>query len=194
MAEFVKKGSKGAVGTLTKAETLMTKDGPVDTALLRQAIPKDIEGLTSQIKDSHKIAVGQMGRAIIAAARAGQLLLAAKVTLPKEKAFTEWLAETFEFSQRSAYDYMKVADAMARRAEEVVNCGSIRDVLKLCDTETAAKKKKDPKKESFVTWAAKIERYFAEEFAETPLEDWQPERRETCKKMLEGVVRIHAEL
>lgn len=195
MAEFVKKGSKGAVGTLTKAETLTTKNGEtVDLTILSVEIPKDLDALTTQIKSSHKDALSQVGRAIIAAARAGQLLLAAKVALPKEKNFTDWLAETFDFSQRTAYNYMKVSEAMSRRASEIENCESIRDVLKLCDSEDAKKKKKDPKRESFVTWTSKIERYFAEEFETSPLDDWTQERRETIKRLLDGVARIHASM
>jgi hypothetical protein len=121
MAEFTKKGSKGAVGTLTKAEGLggvhVTKNGTkVDLTILAQEVPKDLDTLTEEIKVSHKEALGQVGRAVIAAARAGQLLLGAKVALPKEKNFTDWLAETFDFSQRTAYNYMKVAEAMRSRA------------------------------------------------------------------------------
>lgn len=194
MAEFTKKGTKGAVGRLTKAEGL-TKDRPaVDLSLLSGEVPDNIEALTEEIKQSHKAALGQMGRAVIAAARAGQLLLAAKVKLPKEKAFTEWLAETFEFSQRTAYNYMKVSEAMSRHASEIEKCESIRDVLKLCDAQEAGKKKKDEKRESFVTWAAKIESYFAEEFKQSPLEDWDATRKETCARMLSGVASIHARL
>jgi hypothetical protein len=89
---------------------------------------------------------------------------------------------------------MKVSEAMARHASEIEKCESIRDVLKLCDAEDAKKKNKDTKRESFVTWAAKIERYFADQFAEQPIGEWSAERRETCKRMLEGVARIHAEL
>jgi hypothetical protein len=201
MAEFVKKGTRGAVGRVTKAEgvtgsaVVPVKDGAkVDLSILKEAVPEELEQLTEAIKDSHKAALGQMGRAVIAAARAGQLLLAAKVKLPKEKAFTEWLAETFEFSQRTAYNYMKVSEAMTRHASEIEKCESIRDVLKLCDADDLKKKKKDERRESFVTWAAKIERYFADEFAQSPLEDWTQERRDTCKKMLDGVARIHAQL
>jgi hypothetical protein len=200
MAEFVSKKSGKGVGRMTKAEGIeagvVVKDGPkVDLDILKAAVPEELDQLTEAIKDSHKAALGQMGRAVIAAARAGQLLLAAKVKLPKEKAFTEWLAETFEFSQRTAYNYMKVSDAMNRHAAEIEKCESIRDVLKLCDDEDGAKrKKKDEKRESFVTWAAKIERYFADEFAQSPLEDWTPDRREGAKRMLDGVARIHAQL
>ncbi len=199
MAEFIKKGGKG-VGRMTKAEGIVAgvavKDGPrVDLDILKQEVPEELDQLTEAIKDSHKAALGQMGRAVIAAARAGQLLLAAKVKLPKEKAYTEWLAETFEFSQRTAYNYMKVSEAMVRHAAEIEKCESIRDVLKLCEADDSAKKKKkDEKKESFVTWAAKIERYFADEYGQSPLDDWTPERRETCKRMLDGVARIHASL
>jgi hypothetical protein len=194
MAEFTRKGTKGAVGKLTKAEGLV-KDRPmVDLSLLKSEVPDNIEALTEEIKVSHKAALGQMGRAVIAAARAGQLLLAAKVKLPKDKAFTEWLAETFEFSQRTAYNYMKVSEAMSRHASEIEKCESIRDVLKLCDAQDPGKKKKDEKRESFVTWAAKIERYFAEEFEQSPLDDWTPERKETCARMLAGVANIHSRL
>jgi hypothetical protein len=194
MAEFTRKGSKGAVGRLTKAEGL-AKDRPmVDLSLLKDEVPDNIEALTEEIKQSHKAALGQMGRAVIAAARAGQLLLAAKVKLPKEKAFTEWLAETFEFSQRTAYNYMKVSEAMSRHASEIEKCESIRDVLKLCDANDPTKKKKDEKRESFVTWAAKIERYFADEFAQSPLEDWDQPRKETCARMLAGIASIHSRL
>jgi hypothetical protein len=206
MAEFARKGTKGAVGKVTAAESVgasvvthdgaVRKDAPgVDLSLLSAEVPKELDALTEQIKDSHKAALGQMGRAVIAAARAGQLLLAAKVALPKDKAFTEWLAETFEFSQRTAYNYMKVSEAMSRRASEIEQCQSIRDVLKLVDDEDPAKKKKkDDKKESFVTWAAKIERYFADEFAASPIEDWDATRKETCARMLAGVAGIHAKL
>lgn len=195
MAEFTKKGTKGAVGRLTKAEGL-AKDRPmVDLSLLSSEVPDNIDALTEEIKSSHKAALGQMGRAVIAAARAGQLLLAAKGKLPKEKAFTEWLAETFEFSQRTAYNYMKVSEAMSRHAAEIEHCESIRDVLKLCDAnDPAKKKKKDEKRESFVAWAAKIERYFADEFEQSPLEDWDQTRKDTCAKMLSGVANIHARL
>ena len=195
MAEFIKKGTKGAVGRLTKAEGLSKEGRPmVDLSLLKGDVPDNIEALTEEIKQSHKAALGQMGRAVIAAARAGQLLLAAKVKLPKDKAFTEWLAETFEFSQRTAYNSMKVSDALSRHASEIENCESIRDVLKLCDAHDPSKKKKDEKRESFVAWAAKIERYFADEFAQSPLEDWTPERKETCARMLSGVAGIHSRL
>lgn len=197
MAEFVKKSAKGAVGKVIAAEGLVVKDGAttVDLSILKQDVPKDLDSLTEQIKESHKAALGTMGRAVIAAARAGQLLLAAKVTLPKEKSFTEWLAETFEFSQRTAYNYMKVSEAMARHADEIEKCQSIRDVLKLCDDDASGKKaKKDTKKESFVTHAAKIERYFAEEKAISPIADWTAERKETSARMLEGIVRIYTEL
>lgn len=194
MAEFTRKGTKGAVGKLTKAEAL-TKDRPmVDLSLLKSDVPDNIDALTEEIKQSHKAALGQMGRAVIAAARAGQLLLAAKVKLPKEKAFTEWLAETFEFSQRTAYNYMKVNEAMSRHASEIEKCESIRDVLKLCDAQDTSKKRKDEKRESFVTWAAKIERYFAEEFEKSPLEDWEPQRKETSARMLQGIATIHSRL
>lgn len=193
MAEFVRKKEKGAVGKIIKAE-IMHAGGPVDLSLLEQKIPENLEDLTAQIKDSHKAALGQMGRAVIAAARAGQLLLAAKVKLPKDKPFTDWLAETFEFSQRTAYNYMKVSEAMSRHAKDIVNCESIRDVLKLCDAEDAKKRKKDTKRESFVTWANKIERWWTEETTETPLADWSAQRRETCKKMLHGVAQIYTQL
>lgn len=194
MATFTRKGAKGAVGRLTKAEGL-SKDHPVvDLSLLSTDVPDNIEALTEEIKSSHKAALGQIGRAVIAAARAGQLLLAAKVKLPKDKAFTEWLAETFEFSQRTCYNYMKVSEAMSRHASEIEKCESIRDVLKLMDTNDPSKKKKDEKRESFVTWAAKIERFFAEEFEQSPLEDWDQTRKETCARMLSGVANIHARL
>jgi hypothetical protein len=196
MAEFVKKGTKGAVGTLTKAEGMVASaSGPIDLTILKAAIPDEIGALTEQIKESHKIALGQMGRAIVAAGRAGQLLLAAKTQLPKDKAFTEWLAETFEFSQRTAYDYMKVAAKMATHAAEIEQCSSIRDVLKLCDTEDAEKKKKkDPKRETVVIHLAKTERWIADEKEKSPVEDWDATRRETVKKLFEGVARFHAEL
>jgi hypothetical protein len=196
MAEFTKKGSKGAVGTLTKAEGLggvhVTKNGTkVDLTILAQEVPKDLDTLTEEIKVSHKEALGQVGRAVIAAARAGQLLLGAKVALPKEKNFTDWLAETFDFSQRTAYNYMKVAEAMSRRASEIESCESIRDVLKLCDAEDVSKKnKKDKKQESFVTHAAKIERWFADEKEKQPVEDWSKERVEGVIRMLTGVTNI----
>lgn len=198
MAKIVKRGThKGVVGNLTKAEGMggltevKTKNGStVDLSILSEAIPEGLDDLTAQIKDSHKAALGQMGRAVIAAARAGQLLLAAKVALPREKNFTEWLAETFEFSQRTAYNYMKVSEAMSRHASEIENCESIRDVLKLCDAEDLGKKKKDDKRESFITHAAKIERWFAEEIEKQPLEDWAQDRKEGVVRMLSGVTNI----
>lgn len=192
MAKFARKDSKGAVGTLTKAE-VMTKDGTkVDLSILNQDIPTDIQQLTDQIKESHHDALSQVGRAVIAAARAGQLLLAAKDALPKEKNFTDWLAETFDFSQRTAYNYMKVSEAMSRRAPEIENCESIRDVLKLCDAEDVTKKRKDKdeKRESFVTNAAKIERWFAEEIEKMPVADWPKDRKEGVVRLLKGVVNI----
>jgi hypothetical protein len=203
MAEFVKKGSKsptverGIVGKLTKAEE--TGMVPVESLGVGSKIPDALEQITEEIKSSHKVALGQMGRAVLAAARAGELLAAAKAKLaklPGKKPFTVWLAETFEFSQRTAYDYMTVHTKLLSRGGEIEGVTSIRDVLKLTDTTdtTTKKKKKDPKRESFVTWAAKIERYFADEIAVSPLEDWDPARRANCKEMLDGIARIHAEL
>ena len=145
MAEFVrKKREKGIAKVGTKAEgipaTLATKDRPeLDLSILKSEVPESLEEVTEAIKESHKVAVGQMGRAVIAAARAGQLLLAAKTKLPKTVNFTDWLAETFEFSQRTAYNYMKVSEAMASRAKEIEQCESIREVLKLLDSESGAK-------------------------------------------------------
>lgn len=196
MAEFVKKGAKGAVGKVIAAEGVVTKEGRIDLSILSAPVPDELDSLTEQIKDSHKAALGQMGRAVIAAARAGQLLLKAKITLPKEKPFTDWLAETFEFSQRTAYNYMKVSEAMARHAAEIEECQSIRDVLKLMDQEEGddKKKKKDAKRESFVTWAAKIERWWADETAKAPLAEWSQERKESCGRMLSGIARIHSDL
>ena len=196
MATFVKEGTKGAVGTLTKAESLIAVDGSeIDLTILKAELPDNLDTLVEDIKGSHKTALGQIGRAIVAAARAGQLLLAAKSKLPKGKAFTEWLAETFDFSQRTAYDYIEVSAKVASRAEEIAKCKSIRDVLKLGDSEDLTKKKKrDVRRETFVTYAAKIERWWTEEKAKVPLEDWDATRKETCAKMLEGVVRIYNEL
>jgi len=190
MATFVKEGTKGAVGTLTKAESLIAVDGSeIDLTILKAELPDNLDTLVEDIKGSHKTALGQIGRAIVAAARAGQLLLAAKSKLPKGKAFTEWLAETFDFSQRT------VSAKVASRAEEIAKCKSIRDVLKLGDSEDLTKKKKrDVRRETFVTYAAKIERWWTEEKAKVPLEDWDATRKETCAKMLEGVVRIYNEL
>lgn len=193
MAKFVKEGTKGAVGTLTKAETVVA--GEVDLSLLKADVPEDISTLIEDIKGSHKIAIGQMGRAVIAAARAGQLLLAAKVKLPKDKPFTEWVTETFEFSWRTAYDYIRVKEAVDRHAPEIENCKSIRDVLKLGDSADSDKKKKrDVRRESYVTYAAKIERWFAEETSKSPVEDWDQTRKDTTAKMLQGVVGIYNQL
>jgi hypothetical protein len=194
MAEFVRKGTKGAVGKMMKADGVLTKDvARVDLSLLSAELPKELDQLTEQIKDNHKAAIGQMGRAVIVAARAGQLLLAAKVALPKEKKFTEWLAETFDFSQRTAYNYMKVSEAMSRRAAEIEQCESIRDVLKLLDADTK-KKAKDPKQESVVSMLAKVERWIVEETDKSPVTDWETDRRENVRKLFDGVARFHSEL
>jgi flavin-dependent dehydrogenase len=63
--------------------------------------------------------------------------------------------------------------------------------LKLCDAEDVSKKnKKDKKQESFVTHAAKIERWFADEKEKQPVEDWSKERVEGVIRMLTGVTNI----
>lgn len=195
MVKFAKKDTPGAVGKLTKAEGLVA-GGPFNMDILKQAIPDNLEELTTQIEKSHKACVSQMGRAVIIAGRAGQLLLAAKEKLPDKKPFTDWVAETFDFAWRTAYDYIKVSVALSRGVEGIEKCQSIREVLRLCDTEDGSKKKKkkDPKRESFVTWAAKIERWWAEENSESPVEEWGQERRDTCKKMLHGVHQIYEQL
>jgi hypothetical protein len=202
MAEFIRKGTKGAaagkgiVGTVTKAEGLVIGGDMVDTSILKADMPSDLDGLIAGINDSHRTAVGQVGRAIIAAGRAGQLLIAAKDKIPKGKAFTTWLAETFEFSQRTAYDYMDVAVKLVSCAPEIENCKSIRDVLALCEPGKPAKKKRrDPKVPTFVTHLAKVEVIFREEEEKSgPIEDWDPEKRRIHAKMFDGVVRLQSRL
>ncbi len=193
MAKLVTKGSKGAVGTLIKGASLVPD--VIDSSLLKQDIPEDIEGLAAQIKAADRLTLDQMTRAVFAAARAGQLLVAAKEKLPKGKSYVEWLAETFTFSRRSAYNYVEVWEKYLKNPDAVLGCSSIQNVLDLEDKEdTSKKKKREPKRESFVVWAAKIERDFAERKAAKPMSEWDPEQRDTFAKMLAGVVGIYNEL
>lgn len=167
----------------------------MDLSSLSEEMPSDIEQLTEAIKEGHREALRHTGRVIVSAARVGKLMLAAKVALPKEKAFTEWLAETFEFSQRTAYNYMAVSEAAARYSAEIQHCESIRDVLKLLESGDPAKKKdKDEKRETFIALLAKLERLQIEETEKSPIEDWAPERREMLKKAYDSVARFHAAL
>jgi hypothetical protein len=53
------------------------------------------------------------------------------------------------------------------------------------------KRGKDPRRETFVTFLAKIESWFRDQ---PPLDEWTPERRAYCASKLFGLVRIYAQL
>jgi hypothetical protein len=167
---------------------------PLGSAKLKLPASSEIDKLKHEIAEEHGNAIESMVDSVRHAANCGSLLIQARDKI--DKPFRKWIGEEFEFTYRTAYRYIQIAEAVVDGAIELEGVKSIREAVRLLSAATKDEKKekdaeeKDERIETFVTHAMKIESWFKKETSKEPLATWDEERRKVCRRQLEGVVSI----
>lgn len=151
-----------------------------------------VQTAATEIKEHHEAAMANMGQSVSHVAQAGILLVKERDSRHGE--FAQWVEDNLPFTRKTAYQYMKIGEAVTAGKLDLENLTSVRQALRLLPSESTATRTRDRRFDSIPNLCLKIEQAFTDAIDERPITSWSPDEKETLIRSLNSVLALRDQL